>query len=213
MANHQTSTASVAQTGAATLVEASDEAGYDGFRSFLATLRSRLGPSQIVPLCAALLFATGCTLWAIQEGVSVPLALMGGYCTVVAGIILCVAQLALTNINNPGEAAAAAPAVKAPSTPNYAAWKLVSKLNVSNASRLWCDIEPGHPYTQESMAWSAAILDAIKSGALPISPKPHATEQMIAKERANPGWSTEITREALKAWAQAHGHSPAFLQD
>jgi len=173
----------------------------------LANLRSRIGPSQIVPLAAAFLFAVGCTLWAIQEGVSVPLALMGGYCTIVAGIILCVAQLTLTHVN-----AGAAPA-PAPRTPNYAAWKLVNKLNVSNASRLWCDIEPGHPYTQESIAWSAAILDAIKSGALPICPRPHATKEMLAQERANPGWNTEVTREALKAWAQAHGHCPAFLRD
>lgn len=211
MANHQTSTASVAQNGDAALVEASGDTGYDGFRAFLTTLRSRLGPSQIVPLCAALLFAIGCTLWAIQEGVSVPLALMGGYCTVVAGIILCVAQLALTNINNPG--VSAAPVAQTPRTPNYAAWKLVSKLNVSNASRLWCDIEPGHPYTQESVAWSAAMFDAIKSGVLPIVAKAHATADMIARERANPGWNTEVTRDALKAWAQAHGHSPAFLRD
>ena len=55
--------------------------------------------------------------------------------------------------------------------PNYAAWKMVEKFNVSNASRLWCDIEPGHPYSQESSAWAAAMLDAIKSGALPVSPK------------------------------------------
>jgi hypothetical protein len=207
MANFRTSTSAAGQSRAAVLIATSDDAGYDGFRTILSNLRSRIGPSQIVPLCAALLFAVGCTLWAIQEGVSVPLALMGGYCTIVAGVLLCVAQLALTNLN------ANATSVQAPRTPNYAAWKLVNKLNVSNASRLWCDIEPGHPYTQESVAWSAAILDAIKSGALPISPKPHASKEMLAQERTNPGWNTEVTRDALKAWAQAHGHSPAFLRD
>ncbi len=175
---------------------------------FCASLRSRIGPSHIIPLAAALLFAIGCTLWAIQEGVSVPLALMGGYCTIVAGIILCVAQLMLTQVNTGTSVAA-----HAPRKPNYAAWKLVNKLNVSNASRLWCEIEPGHPYTQESAAWTAALLDAIKSGALPVSPKAHATKEMIAQERANPGWNTEVSRDDLKAWAKAHGHCPTFLSD
>jgi hypothetical protein len=182
--------------------------GFESLRALLLGIASRIGPSQLMPLGAALLFAIGCTLWAIQEGVSVPLALMGGYCTIVAGIILCVAQMMLTQVN----ANVAAPS-HAPRKPNYAAWKLVNKLNVSNASRLWCEIEPGHPYTQESAAWTAAILDAIKSGALPIAPKAHATKEMIAQERANPGWNTEVSRDALKAWAKAHGHCPAFLVD
>ncbi|MGE3988971.1 hypothetical protein [Pseudorhodoplanes sp.] len=206
MANYRSSTLP-AQARAAVLEAPSADTGYDNLRAILLSLRSRIGPSQIIPLCGALLFAVGCTLWAIQEGVSIPLALMGGYCTIVAGIILCVAQLTLTQVN-----ASTAPA-QAPRKPNYAAWKLVNKLNVSNASRLWCDIEPGHPCSQDSIAWSAAILDAIKSGALPISPKAHATAEMISRERANPGWNTEVTRQALKSWALAHGHSPAFLKD
>lgn len=184
------------------------DTNYDRLREFLLNVRSRVGPAQIVPLGGAVLFAVGCTLWAIQEGVSVPLALMGGYCTIVAGIILCVAQLTLTHVNASGTAV-----TSAPRKPNYAAWKLVNKLNVSNASRLWCDIEPGHPYTQESAAWAAAILDAIKFGALPVIPKPHATQEMIAQERTNPGWNTEVARDALKSWALAHGHCPAFLRD
>lgn len=206
MANHQTSKMT-SQARTAVLPAPSPVGGFDGVRSLLLSARERIGPSQIIPLAAALLFAIGCTLWAIQEGVSVPLALMGGYCTIVAGIILCVAQLMLTHVN-----AGPAPA-HAPTKPNYAAWKLVNKLNVSNASRLWCEIEPGHPYTQESAAWTAALLDAIKSGALPFSPKAHATKEMIAQERASPGWNTEVTRDALKAWAKAHGHCPKFLND
>jgi hypothetical protein len=163
MANHRSSTGST-QARAAVVVAHPADADFDSFGALLQSLRSRIAPSQIVPLGAALLFAVGCTLWAIQEGVSVPLALMGGYCTIVAGVLLCVAQFALTNLD------ASATSVQAPRKPNYAAWKLVTKLNVSNASRLWCEIEPGHRYTQESAAWAAAIMDAIKSGALPISP-------------------------------------------
>ena len=205
MANSRTPAISATQSSSAVL--AAPDAGYARLRDILLSGVGRFGPGQLVPLGAALLFAVGCTLWAIQEGVSVPLALMGGYCTIVAGIILCAVQILLAQVGTER-----AP-VQAQRKPNYAAWRLVNKLSISNASRLWCDIEPGHPYTQESMAWSAAIMDAVKSGALPISPKPHASEEMIARERANPGWNTEVTREALKAWAQVHGHCPAFLKD
>lgn len=207
MANYRSSPVRT-QARSAVIAAPPADNNFDSLRAFLASLRSRIGPSHIIPLAAALLFAIGCTLWAIQEGVSVPLALMGGYCTIVAGIILCVAQLMLTQVNTGTSVAA-----HTPRKPNYAAWKLVNKLNVSNASRLWCEIEPGHPYTQESAAWTAALLDAIKSGALPVSPKAHATKEMIAQERANPGWNTEVSREDLKAWAKAHGHCPTFLSD
>jgi hypothetical protein len=126
---------------------------------------------------------------------------------IISGIVLCVAQLVLAHVN-----ASRTPA-RGPRKPNYAAWKLVDKFNVSNASRLWCDIEPGHPYSQESSAWAAAMLDAIKSGALPVSPKPFATKEMIAREQASPGWNTEVTRDALRTWARAHGHCPTFLRE
>jgi hypothetical protein len=185
----------------------SSVADYDSLRSALINLRSRVSMLQIVSLGVTIVFAIGCTLWAIHEGVSLPLALMGGYCTIVAGIAFCVAQLVVTRIASND---APAPAQR---RPNYAAWKLVGTLNVSNASRLWCDIEPGHPYSQESAAWAAAMMDAIKSGVLPISPKPHATREMIAREQVNPAWNTEVTREALRAWALAHGHCPTFLRE
>jgi hypothetical protein len=182
-------------------------ADYESLRAALKSLRSRIRPLQFVCFGATLVFAVGCTLWAIYEGVSLPLALMGGYCTIVAGIAFCVVQLVLTRL-----AAQGTPA-PAQTKPNYTAWKLVNTLNVSNASRLWCDIEPGHPYSQESAAWAAAMMDAIKSGVLPISPKPHTSKEMLAREQANPGWNTEVSREALRAWALAHGHCPTFLRE
>jgi hypothetical protein len=205
MNNYRTSaiTSAIAASVPATQSTGAD---LDNLRAVLHGLRSRVRPLHFVSLGVTILFAIGCTLWAIHEGVSLPLALMGGYCTIIAGIALFVAQLVLTHLT-----ARDVPA-QASRKPNYAAWKLVSTLNVSNASRLWCDIEPGHPYSQESMAWAAAMLDAIKSGALPISPKPHATKEMIAREQANPGWNTEVTRDALRSWALQHGHCPTFLR-
>ncbi len=83
---------------------------------------------------------------------------------------------------------------------------------MSNASRLWCDVEPGHPYTQELAAWAAAMLDAIKTGALPILPRPGASEEAVLRERSHPTWHTTVARDALKSWALQHGRCPAFLQ-
>lgn len=203
MANYRTPAIAAAQTVAVT---ESTGADYESVRAVLQNLQGRVRPLHIVSFAATFAFAIGCTIWAVNEGVSLPLALMGGYCTIVAGIGLCVAQLVLTHLS-----VKQAPA-QSSRKPNYDAWKLVGTLNVSNASRLWCDIEPGHPYSQESTAWAAAMLDAIKSGALPVSPKPHATKEMIAREQANPGWNTEVTREALRSWALKHGHCPTFLR-
>ena len=205
MANYRTPAIAAAQPKPADSI--SSVADYEALRAALINLRGRVGTLQIASLGVTIVFAIGCTLWAIYEGVSLPLALMGAYCTIVAGIAFCVAQLVVTRI-----AATDAPA-PAQRKPNYAAWKLVGTLNVSNASRLWCDIEPGHPYSQESAAWAAAMMDAIKSGVLPISPKPHATKEMIAREQVNPAWNTEVTREALRSWALAHGHCPTFLRE
>lgn len=203
MANYRSSAIAAAQ---AVPVTQSTVADLDSLRAVLHILRNRVRPLHVACLVTTLVFAIGCTVWAIQEGVSIPLALMGGYCTIIAGIALFVAQLVLTHLSTKE------PQAQTSRKPNYAAWKLVSTLNVSNASRLWCDIEPGHPYSQESMAWAAAMLDAIKSGALPINPKPHATKEMVAREQTNPGWNTEVTREALRSWALKHGHCPTFLR-
>jgi hypothetical protein len=204
MANYRSSAIAATQP---VPVTQSSGADLDSLRAVLHGLRDRVRPLHVVCLGGAIAFSFGCTLWAVHEGVSLPLALMGGYCTMIAGIALFVAQLALAHLS-----AKTSPA-QTSRKPNYAAWKLVSTVNVSNASRLWCDIEPGHPYSQESMAWAAAMLDAIKSGALAINPKPHATKEMIAREQANPGWNTEVTRDALRTWALKHGHCPTFLRD
>jgi hypothetical protein len=204
MANYRSSAIAAAQPVPVTQSSSGD---LDSLRAVLHGLRDRVRPLHIVCLGATIAVSFGCTLWAVHEGVSLPLALMGGYCTMIAGIALFVAQLVLAHVTTK-----VAPA-QTSRKPNYAAWKLVNTLNVSNASRLWCDIEPGHPYSQESMAWAAAMLDAIKSGALPVNAKPHATKEMVAREQANPGWNTEVTRDALRTWALKHGHCPAFLRE
>jgi hypothetical protein len=182
---------------------------------------STIGPLGILVLLSGICIAVGGTLWAIELDVPYPVAVMAGYCTFIASACLCVALMVLrktsTKVAQP-VSSAAPPATNstmpaaARGKPNYAAWKLVSKFSVSDASRLWCDIEPGCPATQESIAWAHAILDAIKRSELIIIPRSGLSEAMRGPEQVNPSWTTEVGRESLKNWAQAHGHAPRFLQ-
>lgn len=174
------------------------EAGFAG-------IRSAIGLSVLVAVACGVALAVYCTLWAIQEGVPHPLAIMIGYCTVASSAGLATALLAIQSL------AARKSSTVTTRGPNYAAWKAVSKLSVSDASRLWCDIEPGCPASQESIAWGTAMLDAIKRGELPAIAKDGAG-LAAGQEQSNPNWHTKIAREALMAWAQGLGHSPRFLQ-
>jgi hypothetical protein len=88
----------------------------------------------------------------------------------------------------------------------------VNTLTVSDASRLWCDIEPGATATQETIAWGRALLDAIKRGELPILTKAGASEEAIKRESENPNYMTQVSRDALQAWARGHGYAPNFLR-
>lgn len=174
-----------------------------------ARIVSTVGWSGIAVVSIGTTLAIGCTAWAIEVGVPEPLAIMVGYCALVGSACLCTALQVVR-----GAAAKSSPTAVKPRRrqPNYAAWNLVSKLSVSDASRLWCDIEPGCPASQESIAWGHAMLDAVKSAELPISPQAGTSQATSQQEQRNPNWHTEIARDALKAWARAHGHSPRFLQ-
>jgi hypothetical protein len=174
-----------------------------------ATVPSTVGWSGLAALASGAAVAVGGTAWAIQEGVSQPLAIMVGYCALVGSTCLCAA---LTVIRGPAAKSSPTAAKPRKREPNYAAWNLVSKLSISDASRLWCDIEPGCPASQESIAWGQAMLDAVKRGELPISAKAGASQSGSNQDQRNPNWHTEIARDALKSWAKANGHAPRFLQ-
>ncbi len=174
----------------------------------LADLRLLFGPFEALVTGLGIVLTVCGSLWAVQENVALPVVLMVAYCMVLTTVALAIALSVLRNAGTKDVAAKpAAPGV------NLQAWKLLSTLNVSNASRLWCDVEPGHPYTQESAAWASAMLDAIKTGALPIVPRSGASEEAVMRERSNPTWHTVIARDALRTWAQQHGRCPVFLQN
>lgn len=159
-------------------------------------------------LAAAIVVAVGTGAWAIWSGDNLPVTAMLLYCMVVSTLAL--------------YAATAAPIVQPLPSPiasdptpagTSEAWKLVETLTVSDASRLWCSIEPGAAATQETIAWGRALLDAIMRGELPIALKPGAPKDAIDWERKNPHYQTQLTRASLKGWANEHGHFPVFLQD
>src|SRR4051794_37213528 len=146
-----------------------------------------IGPFGISILLSGICVAVGGTLWAVELDVPYPLAIMAGYCTFIVSASLCAVLMLLrktpAKVDQPVSSATANPTNAATPAavrgkPNYAAWKLVSKFSVSDASRLWCDIEPGCPATQESIAWAHAILDAIKRGELTIIPRSGLSEAM-----------------------------------
>jgi hypothetical protein len=83
---------------------------------------------------------------------------------------------------------------------------------VSDASRLLCNVEPGAAATQESIAWGRALLDAIKAGDLAVVAKSNAAPGTVERERENPHYMTEMTREALRSWADQKGSVPDFLR-
>jgi hypothetical protein len=172
----------------------------------LGKIQSAIGLSGLVILSTGIVVALFCTVWAIKAHVPYPVAIMAGYCTLVGSACLCAAFLVVQNLSDKKIQ------TNTMRQPNYAAWKVVSTLRVADASRLWCDIEPGCPATQESMAWAQALLDAIKRGELPVCERADINRRGIEQERANPGWHTQIALEALKVWAQAGGHSPRFLR-
>lgn len=145
--------------------------------------------------------------WAILEGANTGLALLIGYSAIASSI-----GLALSVPVKPTQGFDSEPKPERTEPETSVAWKLVNTFTISDASRLWCNIEPGAAATQESMAWGRALLDAVKEGNLPIVAR-NGSPEAIDRERQNPHYMTHVTREALKHWANEKGHTPPFLRE
>jgi hypothetical protein len=163
------------------------------------------GISPLLFIAVALLIGTG-VIAAFVTGANVPLSLLVGYCALVGTIAVIRDAVPAAQ---PREAVTFVPLPTEPRT--AAAWKLVNTFTISDASRLLCNIEPGAAATQESIAWGRALIDAIKRGDLAIAPKTGAA-QSADRERESPHYMTEVTRDALRLWADQKGSTPAFLR-
>jgi len=148
---------------------------------------------------------------AVATGANLALSLLVGYAAFAATIAMLRNAAPAAEARETIEVVATTPLAVAPST-TTAAWKLVSTFTVSDASRLLCNIEPGAAATQESIAWGRALIDAIKAGDLALAEKTGAAPGTLERERENPHYMTEVTREALRSWADRKGSVPEFLR-
>jgi hypothetical protein len=168
------------------------------------------GVSPLLFVAATLLIGVGVTT-AIVTGANPALSVLVGYGAFAATIAVLRSAPPASEPRETVEAVAAAPIAVQAQTTN-AAWKLVSTFTVSDASRLLSNVEPGAAATQESIAWGRALLDAVKAGDLVVAAKSDAASGAMERERENPHYMTEVTREALRAWADGKGSVPDFLR-
>src|SRR5262249_18454334 len=90
----------------------------------VANIRSAIGLPVLLGVAVGVALAVGCTIWAIEEGVPHPLAIMVGYCTVASSACVGTALLAVQS------AVAKKTSIVTKRGPNYAAWKVVGNLSV-----------------------------------------------------------------------------------
>lgn len=175
----------------------------EGLRLTLARV-GRLGLGTVV---LGTVVSVAGAIWAIRLGVTTPIAIMVGYCTLVATVCL---TLALSML--PRHEAKQERLVSTTSSVSEA-WKHVNIFSVSDAARLWCDVEPGAAVTQDIIAWGRLLLDAIASGELACIRNETQSARLTSYPSDKPHWSTEVRRDALQTWARTRGFEPGFLQD
>lgn len=173
----------------------------------LRLVQARTGPVGLSAVVLGTIVSVSGAIWAIRLGVAYPIAIMVGYCTLVASVCL---SLALAT-SPKHETRHARPVSTTPSVSE--AWKHVNTFSVSDAARLWCETEPGAMMTQDVIAWGRLLLDAISSGELACVRNEAQSSRPASYSSDKPHWSTQVTRDALQAWARARGFTPGFLQD
>jgi hypothetical protein len=143
-------------------------------------IHAAIGFTGAAILCVGGVLAVLCMISAVQVGMPYPISFAAGFCTLACSAGFCAALVAILNVTG-----TSIPIIEKPQ-PNYAAWKLAGRLRVSDASRLWCNIEPGCAASQDSLAWAQAMLNAIKAGELPVTKTPGESQDAIDRERSNP---------------------------
>ena len=114
-------------------------------------IHAAIGFSGSAILCVGGALAILCTMSAVQAGAPYPISFAAGFCTLACSAGFCAALAAILNVTG-----TVTPITEKPQ-PNYAAWKLAGRLRVSDASRLWCNIEPGCGRIRKILAWAQAM--------------------------------------------------------
>jgi hypothetical protein len=171
-------------------------------------IRARIRPVTVGAFVLGTTVSVLGAAWAIWLGVAYPIAIMAGYCTLVATICAAflLSMLPKHETKREERLVSTRPSVSE-------AWKHVNTFSVSDAARLWCEVEPGATVTQDIIAWGRLLLDAISNGELACVRNEAQSGRPVSYPSDKPHWSTEVTRDALQAWARKRGFEPGFLQD
>jgi len=147
------------------------------------------------------------SVWAVIVGVPMPIALMAGYCTLVGAVYLAMAPLAYRALSH--TPANAAPKKKVV-IPNYAAWRHLDAYEMQDAAKLWSNVDPNSPSTNESVAWFEVFKAKVIKKEFEIVCKNASTKDY---EYSEPHEFTKIKKTSLKKFAADHGYDPIFLRD
>lgn len=160
------------------------------------------------------LASIGGAIWAVITGVPLPVAVMAGYCTLVAAVYLGLAPAAYRAVYaaRPSHSPSSSPIRKYPN-PDYSIWRHVETLTIDQAACLWCEHDPEEPPPDTKItAWRMAFQDAIRRGELAMSPRTGQSKNDFDYERREPPDYARVTRTNLRAWATMKGYDPEFLR-
>jgi hypothetical protein len=99
------------------------------------------------------------------------------------------------------------------SPPDYTAIRLQHQYQLGPISRMWCDLNPSAPATNDSKASYNTLVCAIQQKKLRFQPRKPDDRWMVEYEERSPDWNTIVTREELKRFAASIGEDPPFLRD
>jgi hypothetical protein len=151
----------------------------------------------------------GGAIWAIILGVPIPVAIMAGFCTFVGTVYLTLTPWAWRVLRKVEFDESTSSEIET-DEPNYEALRHVDQFTLSDAARLWCDIDPNSRVgTLDTEGWMNAFAAAIRTGDLDFVAKPFKRDA----QKADPSWDTVITKTALIDFAKRHGHSRRFVKE
>jgi hypothetical protein len=179
-----------------------------GWARFIWGILGALGVTAAITGAA---ITVGGAIWAIILGVPIPVAIMAGFCSFVGTVYLTLMPWAWHVLRSIEPKQPVAEEEEEDTTPNYTSLRHVDRFTLSEAARLWCDIEPTSRYgTPDIESWQAALKAAIRTGDLKIIPKDYHRETI---EKNDPQWNTLVSKQALIDFAKRHGHSPRFVKE
>jgi len=177
--------------------------------SWLGFVWGILGFLGVTAVITGLATSIGGAAWAIMTGISLPIAIMAGYCTLVGAVYLVMAPMAFRILLRSQDAKAS---IVHDEKPNYEAVRHIDRFTLADAAKLWCDRDPNSTSTYDTSAWVDAFQSAIRSGELKFDPRSKERDYQI-RERDNPASDTFVTKDALKVFAHKHGYDRRFLRD